>query len=86
MEFIMTDVSTTVKQVNGMLTEVDNILCKKIESDFSHLIELADEMAENATKFEGQGYKSFLDSRNNLVSALTTLSKDYKKLVCVLKH
>ena len=82
----MTDVSGTVKQVNGMLTEVDNILCKKIESDFSHLIELADEMAENATKFEGQGYKMFLDSRNNLVSALTDLSKDYKKLVCVLKH
>jgi hypothetical protein len=85
MEFIMKDAST-VNQVNSMLTEVDNILCKKIESDFLHLIELADEMAENATKFEGQGYKSFLDSRNNLVSALTSLSKDYKNLVCVLKH
>lgn len=78
--------ASTVNQVNSMLTEVDNILCKKIESDFLHLIELADEMAENATKFEGQGYKSFLDSRNNLVSALTSLSKDYKNLVCVLKH
>lgn len=78
----MTDVST----VNSMLTEVDAVLCKKIETDFNQLIELADEMAERATKFEGQGYKSFLESRNNLVSALTSLSKDYKKLVCVLKH
>lgn len=78
--------TNVVNEVNNMLTEVDNILCKKIETDFNQLIELADEMAERATKFEGQGYKSFLDSRNNLVSALTSLSKDYKKMVCVLKH
>lgn len=75
-----------VDQVNNLLTEVDVTLCNKIENDHALLIELADEMAERATKFEGQGYKSFLDSRAKFVSTLESICKDYKKLICILKH
>lgn len=82
----MQNTNIDVTKVSNMLTEVDMILCRKIESDCSLLIKLADDMAESATKFEGQGYKIFLESRNSFVSVLEDMSKEYKNLVCLLKR
>lgn len=40
-----------------------------------NLLDLADEMAEAATEFKGQGYRLFLNARERLKEALDKLLK-----------
>ena len=49
------NIATTMSKLNYDLSQ-------KMKSDNEALIELADEMAERATTFGGQGYKAFLES------------------------
>lgn len=74
-----------VKELIANLSKIDYDLSQKIKSDSGVLIRLADEMAESATNFNGQGYKSFLDSREKFVQTLCTMNKDYTELMSVLR-
>lgn len=74
-----------LQEVSRVLLNADRIMTEKLESDTVLLVTLADEMAERATMFEGQGYKSFLDARENFVTTLHKLNSEYKEFMSVVK-
>jgi hypothetical protein len=68
------NIATTMSKLNYDLSQ-------KMQSDNEALIELADEMAERATTFGGQGYKAFLESRERFTSALHRINDEYRELI-----
>lgn len=48
---------------------------EKQKEQKENLLDLADEMAEAATEFKGQGYRLFLNARERLKEALDKLFK-----------
>lgn len=72
------------KNIGKILAQIDSSISKKIKCNNAMLIELADSMAENATAFTGQGYGSFLQSRQKFIDTLAKINEEYEELLSIL--
>lgn len=73
-----------IDQISKILHQVDDAISNKLKADSQILIELADEMAESATAFSGQGYACFLKSREKFINTLTRINKEYQELLTLV--
>ena len=74
-----------IEVISKVLSEVDDAVQHKIKCNRNILVCLADEMAESATTFRGQGYSVFLKSRDKFVEALDTMNKEYQDLLKLIR-
>ena len=74
-----------ISSITKTLLEVDVAVQNKIKHNRDTLVNLADEMAECATTFKGQGYTGFLKSRDKFVGVLDEINSEYKELFKVIR-
>lgn len=73
----------TLTQLKKEQMKINNGFIEQIRGDTIVLRTLADNMAECATNIRGQGYTTFLSSRDTFLKSLDNMLKDYVSYLSV---
>ena len=61
-------------------SEINDAIANKMQQDTNELIRLADAMAEAATNVQGHGYSVFINAREEFLSTIHAMNKDYSQI------
>ena len=75
---ITVSIKELIQRQNEFLNELHLQMCE----DLKTIVSLAENMTECATNIKGQGYQSFIKSREEFIGSVNSFERDYRMLLC----